>query len=325
MNAALSLSHNLFHRWESGQHKIPWTDFVKLIQMIGNDVDAALKKIFRYEDGAENFSALLKKLIGHSKPKELSRQLKISTLSLERWLKGKNEISMVDLFRVMHLCTDRFLDFLDCLLEIEKLPAVAASAELLKFERDLYFEKPWMALVPRCLELKEYKTHAVHPVGFLAKKLGISDAEEMEAIKALLRLGILIWEDKKLSITAKYLNTDDVQKPWRVFELFSYWLGRHAQKFAREGSRLRQGIPTQRSCGSFRVFTTNATTRALIEKKIQDFDREITNILASDLNRGEHEFVMSLINSLYDIPEEQALFNLAPKSISDGAENKSAR
>lgn len=304
MNQDLALSHNLFHRWESGKHKMPWQDFLHMAKLCHVPLTQSFSFVW-YKGDPANTADLVKTLLAERKISEISAEMKISSSSLERWLKGKTQPSLPDLFKLIHVCTDRFVDFISLMVPANQLRSLTNLHELLSFERDLQRQMPWVALIPRCVELENYEKLPKHKEGFLAKIIGITAEEERKAVAALVKVGVLSWKKDKLFVTSKYLNTDDPQRPWAVMEIFKYWLDRHAHQFGLESEYIqKQGVRSGSLQGTYRIFTANEKTLKEVKNLIYEFNQRLLSVMSSDINRNNHEHVLSFVLSMHDIAEK---------------------
>ena len=128
---------------------------------------------------------LLRALRGDTSLVELSRRSGYSRFSIARWLSAAAEPRLPELLAVVDAMTFRALDFLACFTNIERLPAAADSYRALEAARKIAYDVPWSHAVLRALELSDYRALKRHQPGWLARRLGISRADEELSLNAL--------------------------------------------------------------------------------------------------------------------------------------------
>lgn len=283
INNGMNLSHNLYHRWESGKNKIPWTQFIAFTNYVDVSLENAFQFIFFQEDYS-NPAKIVSFFSEKHDPQNLCSQLTISISTLDRWKKGKTDPSLQDILRLIYTCTDKLTDFLSILVQTEKLPSIASQHELLMLERNLQLEKPWIALIPRYIETQMYEALPEHSDGLIARALGISMEEERQALIDLQRVGVLEWKGPKLIATAKKLNSDDPFRPENVFRLHSYWFQKMSEISLLQAQVAKEKRRKKKYGGLYRVFAANDKTYAALEKLIIEFDQRLLSILNDDDN-----------------------------------------
>jgi len=128
---------------------------------------------------------LLRALRGDTSLVELSRRSGYSRFSIARWLSAAAEPRLPELLAVVDAMTFRALDFLACFTNIVRLPAAADSYRALEAARKIAYDVPWSHAVLRALELSDYRALKRHQPGWLARRLGISRADEELSLNAL--------------------------------------------------------------------------------------------------------------------------------------------
>lgn len=191
----LGYASNIAYRWETGVCFPLGREALTLAKRDGAAGRAALSTFLGSAlpsaladvdlGTAAGLAGLLRALRGDTSLVELARRSGYSRFSLARWLSGAAEPRLPDLLAVIEAMTFRVLDFLASFTNIERLPAAAQSYRALEAARKIAYDVPWSHAVLRALELSDYRALRRHQPGWLARRLGISRAEEERSLAAL--------------------------------------------------------------------------------------------------------------------------------------------
>lgn len=133
----------------------------------------------------EGIAELLRMLRGNTPVVELARRSGFSRFSIARWLSGKAEPRLPELLALVEAASFRCLDFLSHFVALEQLPSVAHEWAALQAARTAAYDVPWSHAVLRALELREYAELKKPRPGWIARRLGISRAEEERCLVTL--------------------------------------------------------------------------------------------------------------------------------------------
>ncbi len=191
----LGYASNIAYRWETG---VCYPLAREALAIAKRDGAAGRGALVAFMGGAlpsplhdvdlgtrDGVAQLLRALRGDTSLVELARRSGYSRFSIARWLSGAAEPRLPELLAVVEAETFRVLDFLACFGSIERLPSVADEYRALEAARKTAYDVPWSHAVLRALELSEYRDLKRHQPGWLAKRLGISRAEEKLCLTAL--------------------------------------------------------------------------------------------------------------------------------------------
>lgn len=191
----LGYASNIAYRWETGICYPLAREALVLAKRDGAAGRAALEAFWGAALPDElgdvdlgtrpGMARLLKHLRGKTSLVELARRSGYSRFSIARWLSGAAEPRLPELLTLIESMTFRLLDFLASFTHIERLPAVAEEYRALEAARKIAYDVPWSHAVLRALELSEYRSLRRHQPGWLARRLGISRAEEERCLTAL--------------------------------------------------------------------------------------------------------------------------------------------
>src|SRR5690606_4448823 len=118
---------------------------------------------------------------------QIARATGKSRFALRRWFNGEAEPRLHEYLAVLDTCSRRLLDFLAAFVDPALLPAAADAHFVQALARQAAYERPWSHAVMRMLETEDYRALPAHETGWIAKRLGISLAEEVESLELLSR------------------------------------------------------------------------------------------------------------------------------------------
>ena len=133
----------------------------------------------------EGVAAFLEDLRGKAALVAVSSAAGKSRYSVARWLSGDTEPRLPELLRIVEATSLRMLDFIACFVDPETLPSASKAWRDLQAARRSARELPWSHAVLRIIETESYRKLPEHRPGFIAERLGISQAEERRCLELL--------------------------------------------------------------------------------------------------------------------------------------------
>jgi hypothetical protein len=118
---------------------------------------------------------------------QISRATGYSRFALRRWFNGEAEPRLHEYLEVLDTCSRRVVDFLAAFLDPALLPSAREAHVVQTLARQAAYERPWSHAVLRVLETDDYRALPAHEPGWIARRLGISVAEENESLELLSR------------------------------------------------------------------------------------------------------------------------------------------
>jgi hypothetical protein len=109
--------------------------------------------------------------------------------------------------RLIEAASLRVLDFIALFVDPATLPGSERAWTMLEAHRRAVYELPWTSAVLRAMELADYAKLRTHEPGWIARRLGISQAEETRCIEVLAASGQLQKRGKRWQPAAE-LNAD---------------------------------------------------------------------------------------------------------------------
>jgi transcriptional regulator with XRE-family HTH domain len=133
--------------------------------------------------------SFLEELRGGTSVAELARRTGFNRFAIARWLDGRAAPRLPQALALIEASSLRVLDFVASLVDPKRLPSFAAAHADLVAARRAAYELPFSLVVLHALELEDYRRLQRHEPGFLARRLGLSEAEEQSYLSALLAAG----------------------------------------------------------------------------------------------------------------------------------------
>lgn len=232
LNRKLGRSSNVAHTWERGTRSPSASDFFRLARLAQVEVAEVLgdftmgadafQRTYTFE--ARGTAALLGALSHGRSQAELGRAVRRSRNTVARWLDGSTEPRLPDLLRWVEATTQRLLDFVAAFANPQALPSLAAAYTDLERQRRLAYELPWAHAVLRALELDAYSRLARHVRGVIAGRVGISQEQEDECLRALSAAGQIRRRRGKWRVQ-RVLAVDTREDPEGNLRLKRHWAG----------------------------------------------------------------------------------------------------
>lgn len=190
----LGYRSNIAYRWESGACFPTAAEAFALNQRFAARAPQPLDGFLstgsaaRFEAALETRSgvaALLRALRGKTPVVQLAQRSGFSRFSIARWLSGASEPRLPELLALIEAASFRCLDFLAHFVPVAQLHSAAEEWRALQAARKAAYDVPWSHAVLRALELTDYAALERPRTGWIARRLGISRAEEARCLEAL--------------------------------------------------------------------------------------------------------------------------------------------
>ncbi len=222
---------NIAYRWESARCFPSASGTLRMVSALGGDVGESISRFYRstppWLSEADpctvvGVARLLQDLRGGATVVELSRRTGFSRFALTRWLNGKADPTLPELLTLIELFSRRMLDFIAAFTDPDALPTARTPWRLLQRARQAAYAEPWSHAVLRALELDEYQESRRHEPGWLARRLGISEALERASLDVLERSGQISLADGRY-VPTEIQAIDTRADPERARELRARW------------------------------------------------------------------------------------------------------
>ena len=228
----LGYRSNIAFRWESGVCFPTAAETFALSQRFGLHEHDALARFHGEHDAPschadlatrEGVAQLPRDLQGSTSILELAKRSGHSRFSVSRWLSGKAEPRLPEFLSLVEAASFRLLDLLSHFAELSKLPSVADDFRALLAARKAAYDLPWSHAFLRGLELSDYRALPRHRRGWLAKRLGVSLAEERRSLQGLLAAR-QIRLDQGRYVVDRTQSIDTRADPAKAQKLKAQWL-----------------------------------------------------------------------------------------------------
>lgn len=160
LSRRLGYRTNVVYGWESGRRWPLASEFFRLADRVGVDVEASLGRFYRTppawlatERGPELVARLLRDQRGDTPIGEVAARAGVDRSSASRWLSGAVEPRLPDFLRMVEATSLRLPDFVACLVDPSTVPSIRADWERREAQRSAAIEEPWTQAVLRALEI----------------------------------------------------------------------------------------------------------------------------------------------------------------------------
>jgi len=274
----LGYRSNIAYRWESEVCFPTAAEVLKIVERAGVPLTQRVESFFGAAAPAAlpvqlttpaGVAALLRALRGNTHVVELSRRSGFSRFSIARWLSGAAEPRLPEFLALVEATSFRCLDFLSHFVELERLPSASAEWQKLQAARKAAYDVPWSHAVLRALELTDYANlENPHP-GWLARRLGISRAQEERCLKTLAAAHQIRKQGSRWLVD--HTQTIDTRgDPERSRKLKAEW-------FKVALGRLRHGVP---GAFSYNLMAVSRKDLALLRELHISYFREMQALVA---------------------------------------------
>ena len=248
----LGYRSNVAYAWESGRRQPTAAETLRAAWRSGIDLDKAMTQFYGHRPpwlddtdptSVAAVSFLLTDLKGQASVTELARRADLSRYSVTRWLSGSTQPKLPDFLRILEAASTRMVDFVACLVDPMVLPSVAPMWVRMEARRYGAAKHPWSQAYLRALELEDYLATAKHEDGWIAKRLGMPEGDEVACLAMLQTIEAVSW-------TGTHWKPDRISVDTRRHPEVSQQLKAHWTDVA--SGRIREGTDGQ---FSYNVFT----------------------------------------------------------------------
>jgi transcriptional regulator with XRE-family HTH domain len=269
---------NIAYRWESARCFPTASGTFGMVAALGGDVRASLARFYRSTPpwlaetdpcSVAGVAQLLRDLRGGTTGVELARRTGKSRFAIARWLAGKADPTLPELLTLIDFTSRRLLDFISAFVDPAELPSARVAWRLLQGARQAAYDEPWSHAVLRAVELEDYRALAKHQPGWLARRLGISEALERQSLDVLERSG-QVRRAGGLYEPTQIQSVDTRADPERARELRARWASTGVE-------RLRDGAA---GLLAYNLSTVSRADLARLEQLQRAHYRRLVNVIA---------------------------------------------
>jgi DNA-binding phage protein len=182
------------HAWETGVGFPTAAKTFHVAERVGVDPHRAVLNCFGQNRTAlaklnltqkEGVAALLSEFRGKQTVVALAKAMNQDRFAVSRWLRGKSEPRLPEFLRFVETATLRLADFLSQLVDPNELAETKSLWQKLETIRRATRDAPYCHAVLTALDLTDYRALCKHQPGYIAARLGLTIAEEEQAISLL--------------------------------------------------------------------------------------------------------------------------------------------
>lgn len=275
----LKYKSNVAYLWESGRNWPRASVFFGAASRVGIDPHEALKRFYRdvpdWLASADPTSGaavalLLEDLRGATPIQELASRSGKSRYAVARWLKGEAEPRLPDFLRMIDATSQRLLDFVALIVDIDTLPELAEPWRELQAAKDLVARIPWAPAVLLALQTEEYVALKSHAPGWISKRLGLPLDIELECMELLKASGQVRPLGKRFRV-ARIQSIDTRSDPNAGRRLREWWAGVGLDYIRKE----RPGL------FSFNVFSVSQVDYERLQEMHRSYYRSMRALIAA--------------------------------------------
>jgi len=190
----LGYTSNVAYTWEAGRAWPSASRFFQIVESTGRSAVAVVATFHQHTPAGLvesspvtklGVASLLRDLRGHRTVNEVARVFGCKRHCVSRWFRGVAEPRLPDFLRLVDVLSLRLLDFIAAIVDPALLPSASEAWTCLQAARGTAYDAPWSHAVLRAIEIEGYQRLHSHVPGWLAGRIGITRAQEDDALYLL--------------------------------------------------------------------------------------------------------------------------------------------
>ncbi len=291
MSERLQYTYNQWHKWESGQKKLMWSDLEKIASVLQINLETAKQTVsLKKNIGDDGREFVLNILKAHGGPntKFAKEKLKLSPAAYHRLKSSKKDVEVAFVFRCLGILSSMLPYFLDELVRGISGKVFQGAVEVLGRQVQLESAFPWLSSLEACIELDAYKQLSEHNDLFIAEILGLSEKQVRAGLKMLVENETILREGEKYVLNIKRVDLQSNIEESAKFAKF--WSEISLRRF-----QTADGVPSSRKGFANRVTPVSAEAMQKIHELRFKFYEEMNKVFQSDGDRPkEHILVFNM-------------------------------
>lgn len=291
LSTKLSYGFNQVARWEKGERRLLWTDFVSVCNVRKLPLAEQIEAYLGYREDLHDTGAFIRNLLSGKSIDEASRATGLSRSKISRWLHGKAPPTFIDVYLLLSSVVN-VLSFLEPLVNLKNVASLSEQYNLFRHQRELTFSMPQLDALMEALLVRPYQEAAKHDAETLSAISGLSPEFVTSSLAALEKAGMV--EKKAGKYRAVEIGIDYRADKQRMRGIILHWL--------EQASRLVEHYNSSHSAGAlvgFSVFSLSAEGHEKVTALFREFNRAIHAIGSED--QGPKEKVFMVVNALSDV------------------------
>jgi transcriptional regulator with XRE-family HTH domain len=262
--------------WEHGRRFPTAEEALRAAHLLRVDVAAAFARfhqapLSRLDAGGYDLAGWLDAIRGSTPAADLAERIGVSRFALGRWLRGDAKPRLPHFFATVDAITGRLPDLVASFVAIDAVPSLRARYAAAQAARRAAHDAPWSEAILRVLECASYRALPRHEDAWIARRLGLSEAEVSASLRVL-RQANAVRRARKLYRLTEQSTVDTRGGRDRVTRLVEHWSGVAG---ARAEGR------TQDELFAYNVFSLSAEDVARARELLRNAFREIRSLVAA--------------------------------------------
>lgn len=289
MSARLGYRYNQYGRWESGERRLLWTDFVAICEVRRLPLREQVELYLGFSEDLSNTSALVKTLLDGQPIGTAANETGLSRFKISRYCLGKGEPTFLEIYALLRRGVNS-LSFLEPLVDLAKIPSLAADYKSFQSQRELTYTFPYLDALLEALVVQAYLDLPQHDSKVLARASGLPVQVVDRSLAALVASGML--EKRKGKYAVVEIGVDYRADKRRMSKILAHWL-RETTEVAEKAESAVEG-----SLLGFSVLSLSEKAHEEASNLLREFLRGIHKIGSED--RQPKERVLVFTTSLVD-------------------------
>lgn len=285
MSAKLGYKFNQYARWEKGDRRLLWSDFVAICKLRKLPVDMQAQLYLGFDGKWAKEGEFAKTLLHGFSIDEVSKATKINRSKISRWVNGKTPLTFTDVFDLLNWGVNAF-GFFEPLVDLEKVPSLANEYRGFKQQRELVYTMPYLDALQEALIVKDYLSLAKHDSKVLANIAGLTVDVVDRSLEALLSTGQVEKKAGKYKMTE--INVDYRNDKRRMAKILAHWLRQTTKVVDRVDEKSIEG-----SLVGFSVMSLSQEAHEKASNLVREFVRGMHAIGNEDKGTKEKVFVLT--------------------------------
>lgn len=300
MDTALGHKFNQWHKWESGQKILRWSELERIDRSLQLHLaDHLANFISQTEVGdlnGRNVLQIFRRKFGNLSLKELADYLETHPSKLRRIFMDEQDFEVSLFLKFLGVCTRILPAFLT-----EFAPGVLPEyfgerVEAFEKQRSLEARFPWLSSIEAAIELRAYKQALTHDLKILSELTGLPEKKIDLGLQLLLENGAIEKEEEKYQLNIKRVDMESGALADSA-ALAKYWTEKALHRFD-----TFDGVPTSRKGWAYRIFPVSNQGQEKIRDLIRGFVGDLHSLLVDDAKYDREHIQVIMLHS-FDLQE----------------------
>jgi transcriptional regulator with XRE-family HTH domain len=273
----LGYASNVAVKWEAGRRMPVASEALRACARAGIDVMRALEQfhpptaVLLATHTDKSVAAWLSAQRGAQAVGSIAQRAGCSRYRVSRFLTGDSRPRVPEFFALIEALTGRLSELISMLVDIERVPSLAAAHRQVLASREAALVQPWSSAVLSLLASERYRASVRETANAIATTLGIAPAVATECLRLLRRAGVVAVRGGRFTVRSA-LVVDMRNSPDSARALRRHWA---------EVSSARLGAPQPDDLFSYNVFSVSRADYARMRQLQLDFFQQMRALAAA--------------------------------------------